>query len=59
MRTARRLATVLAAAALMIGAFTTQAAAVSASLISGDNGMPCSPPVESSNTMVAVPLRSV
>ncbi|MGW4754076.1 hypothetical protein [Streptomyces chartreusis] len=29
MRTASRLATVLAAAALMIGAFTTQAAAVS------------------------------
>lgn len=29
MRTARRLATVLAAAALMMGAFTTQAAAVS------------------------------
>ncbi|MET9829535.1 hypothetical protein ABZ078_09520 [Streptomyces sp. NPDC006385] len=29
MRTARRLATVLAAAALMMGAFTSQAAAVS------------------------------
>ncbi|MEU9053796.1 MULTISPECIES: hypothetical protein [unclassified Streptomyces] len=28
MRTARRLATVLAAAALMIGGFTTQAAAI-------------------------------
>ncbi|MFE5816728.1 hypothetical protein [Streptomyces sp. NPDC056479] len=28
MRTARRLATVLAAAAMMIGAFTTQAAAI-------------------------------
>ncbi|GAA4043986.1 hypothetical protein [Streptomyces shaanxiensis] len=28
MRTARRLATVLAAAALMMGAFTTQAAAI-------------------------------